>query len=129
MKVVLDSNALLMPFECGIDVFRECERLVDGRAEFVAFAQSQNELSGKSLKQRMRAGAIMAALKKEGAEIIPGAGKVDGMILEYAKKHRGNVAVCTEDRGLMKRLRQVGLVQVIQSREKSHLVTSWRGGQ
>jgi len=128
MKIVLDSNALLMPFEWGIDVFRQAERLVDGKAEFVVFAQSGNELASKSRKQQLRVKAIMDALKKEGAEIIPGEGKVDDMIVGYAAKHRGKVAVVTEDRKLMKRLKQVGLVQLIHSRDKSHLVSAWRGG-
>lgn len=128
MKIVLDSNALLMPFDWGIDIFRQAEKLVDGTAEFVVFAQSGNELSSKSKKQQLRVGAIMAALKSEAAEIIPGEGKVDDMIVEYATKHRGKVAVVTEDRKLMKRLKQIGLVQLIQSRDKSHLVTAWRGG-
>jgi hypothetical protein len=129
MKIVLDSNALLMPFEWGIDIFRQSEKLVDGTAEFVVFAQSGNELSTKSRKQQLRVKAIMAALANEGAEIIPGEGKVDDMIVDYATRHRGKVAVVTEDRKLMKRLKQVGLVQLIYSRDKSHLVTEWRSGE
>ncbi len=129
MKIVLDSNALLMPFDWGIDIFRQAEKLVGGSAEFVVFAQSGNELSSKSKKQQLRVSAIMAALKNEAAEIIPGEGKVDDMIVEYATKHRGKVAVVTEDRKLMKRLKQVGLVQLIYSRDKSHLVTAWRSGE
>lgn len=126
MKIVLDSNALLMPFDWGIDIFRQAEKLVDGKAEFVVFAQSANELSTKTRKQILRVGAIMDALKKEGAEIIPGQGKVDDLIIDYATKHRGKVAVVTEDRKLMKRLKEVGLVQLIHSREKNHLVTTWQ---
>jgi len=129
MKIVLDSNALVMPFEWGIDIFRQSEKLVDGSAEFVVFSQSANELSTKKRKMQLRVNAIMDALRKEGAEIIPQEGKVDDLIVEYATKHRGKVAVVTEDRKLMKRLKQVGLVQLIYSRDKSHLVTEWRSGE
>jgi len=129
MKIVLDSNALLMPFEWGIDIFRQAEKLVDGKAEFVVFQQSANELSTKKRKIQLRVNAIMDALKKEGAEIISQEGKVDDLIVGYATKHRGKIAVVTEDRKLMKRLKQVGLVQLIYSRDKSHLVTEWRSGE
>jgi len=129
MKIVLDSNALVMPFEWGIDIFRQSEKLVDGSAEFVVFQQSANELSTKKRKMQLRVNAIMDALRKEGAEIIPQEGKVDDLIVEYATAHRGKVAVVTEDRKLMKRLKQVGLVQLIYSRDKSHLVTEWRSGE
>ena len=129
MKIVLDSNALVMPFEWGIAIFRQSEKLVDGSAEFVVFQQSANELSTKKRKIQLRVNAIMDALKKEGAEIISQEGKVDDLIVEYATAHRGKVAVVTEDRKLMKRLKQVGLVQLIYSRDKSHLVTEWRSGE
>jgi rRNA-processing protein FCF1 len=127
MKVVLDSNFLLLPFETGIDIFRGAEKLVDGKAQFVVFKESLGELSS-SRKKRMQAAAISEALRKEGAEILEEKGKVDDMIFEYAAKNSGGVAVCTEDRALQRRLRDAGGVQLIYSKERSHLATDWQRG-
>lgn len=125
MKVVVDTNALLLPFESGIDIFRGIEKLVDGKPEFVAFEESFRELKSKSRKNALRGEAARAALEKEGAQIIKEAGKVDDMIADYAAKNRP-VAVCTEDRKLMARLRKIGGVQLIYSKERSHLATDWQ---
>ena len=86
MKVVLDSNFLLLPFETWIDIFRGAEKLVDGKAQFVVFKESLGELSS-TRKKRMQAAAISEALRKEGAEILEEKGKVDDMIFEYAAKN------------------------------------------
>ncbi len=126
MKVVLDANALLLPFEPGIDIFRGIEKLVDGRPEYVVFRQSVNELKSKSRKERLRAEAVVKALEKNGAEILEKEGKVDEMIAEYAAKHKGMVAVCTEDRELKKKLKSIGGVQLIFSKDKSHMATDWQ---
>lgn len=128
MKVVLDSNALLLPFEPGIDIFRGIEKLVDGRPEYVVFRQSVNELKSKSRKERLRVEAVVKALEKNGAEMLEkeGGGKVDEMIIDYAAKHKGSVAVCTEDRELKKKLKEIGGVQLIFSKGGSHMATDWQ---
>ena len=126
MKVVIDTNALLLPFECKIDIFRESEKLVEGKAEFVVFEGSLAELSTKSRKFMLRAASIRSGIVREGGEIRNGRGKVDDLIIAYAKENHGNVAVITEDRALMDKLREMGQVQLIYSKKRDHLSTDWR---
>jgi rRNA-processing protein FCF1 len=112
--VLLDTNALLMPFQMGLDVEAEIERAMGScriAVPMVVIAELQ-AMEG-SVK------FVTAALKlAERFEVLETVGLGDNAIVELAKRSGG--IVVTGDRGLVGRRRKEGL-QVRRPRQKSRL--------
>jgi hypothetical protein len=111
MKVLLDTNFLLMPLKFRVDLFSEIARLVEGKPEYVVLSSSLKELG--SLGKADVVKKIVAKTK-----LVEATGKVDEAIAEYAV--RENAVVCTNDANLRKRLKALG-VKTIFLRGKGHL--------
>lgn len=124
LKVILDSNALFVPFQFKIDIFEALETLLGRKFEPILLTPIKKELETIAEKgsPKMRKWASYALklaekcvsleLKDEVAE------SPDDAIVETAKKC--NCLVFTNDRELRKRLRDIS-VPVIYVRQKSHL--------
>lgn len=110
--VVLDANALMMPFQFSINIDAEIERLI-GRARIVVPECVVRELEG--LRGRAAKAALMLARKYE---IVPSEGTGDECVLSVAL--RENAYLLTNDAALRRRARAVG-VKCIYLRKSSYL--------
>ena len=123
VKVILDSNFLLVPFQFQIDVFEELDKLL-GKAEPVILSTTLEELNSlvRRRSEKMRRQASAAIELVERCRII-GVERnreesYDDVILRIAKEWECPVA--TNDAYLRKRLRESG-VTVVFLRQRSHL--------
>ena len=123
-KVILDSNALFVPLQFKIDVFKEITRLLNRNVEFVLLSPVKHELEllGKKDSPKIRKNAQYAlklAEKCTFANVNSEEGlHIDDIILKVAKDW--NSPVFTNDMNLRKRLRDIS-VPVIYVRQKSRL--------
>ena len=112
--VLLDTNALLMPFQMGLDVEGEVERVM-GRCRIAVPEICLAEL--RAMKDDVKDGP--AALRfAERFEVGPTEGLGDDAIVDAAR--RTGAVVVTGDRGLIKRLRREGL-KVLRPRQRKRL--------
>ncbi|MCQ2056513.1 MAG: twitching motility protein PilT [archaeon] len=111
--VVLDTNALLMPFEMGFNLDLSVLNLL-GNAIFVIPRPLIGEL--RNLKNKYAPAALRLA---ENYEIIPTKAIGDDSVIELALKTKGYVL--TNDKILRKRLKKLGL-GLIYLRSSTHLV-------
>jgi len=124
LKVILDSNALFVPFQFRIDVFSELEGLLNRRFELVLLSVVKHELEvlAEQGSPQIRKNACFALQLAERLRIIEVAAEasavVDDVIVEVARKW--NSPVFTNDKQLRRRLRDIS-VPVIYVRQKSRL--------
>ena len=111
--VVLDTNALLMPFEMKMNLTLSVERLI-GEAEFIVPGPLIGEL--KHLDNKYADAALQLARK---FEIVPTEATGDNAVIELALQR--NAYVLTNDKILRGRLRKVG-VPLIYLRSGTHMV-------
>jgi len=115
----------MLPWEFGVDIFSEIERLMDEPYELILSSRAMKELEIIEMrmdvsKRGAKLGRAMLTHKlKEGKiRIIENDEKVDDWIVNFAKKH--HAYVCTNDGGIRRRLR-AEKVKIIALRGKSHL--------
>ena len=113
--VVLDANALMMPFQFKVNLDREVHRLVGAVPVLVpsSVVDELSRLEGKHAKA-----ALALAAKYEVAETWS---KGDDAVLEVAVER--HAAIVTNDRGLIGRAKEHG-VPVIRLRSGRYLVLS-----
>ena len=117
MKVLLDTNALLIPFQFKLDIYSRIKVLIP-KAEVITLSECVEELKKK--KPRVWKSVIDLGLQK-GLRIIETLLRVktvDDEILEYAQKHK--CLVFTQDRVLKKKLLNASL-RVIIMRQRKYL--------
>ena len=113
--VLLDSNALLMPFQFPVHLDAELRRLL-GDVEVVVPEPVLAELEFLSERDREAKAALRLARKYRSMQ---GTGSADDAILELGAAHRA--VVVTNDQALLERLRAAGIPRV-SLRSRSHLV-------
>ena len=121
MKILFDTNFLLLPFTCRVDIFDEAERIAGEKTEFAVLKSSLSELASVKGRDKMAARAALVYLERnaEKFEFVEGEGKPDKQIAEFAARHRG-VAVATNDSALKRRLKALG-AKTIALRGRTHL--------
>lgn len=112
--VILDTNALMMPFQFGVDPEAEVNRIF-GVARIVTLSSMLGEL--RRLAER-RPEARAALRYAERFDILNTESGGDDSLIEMAE--RLNAVVVTNDRRLRKRLRERGIT-VLYMREKRGL--------
>jgi len=112
--VLLDTNALMMPFQLGLDIEGEVARLL-GRCRIAVPACVMRELRGLASRDPDARAALQLAVRFSH---VPCKGAGDDAILELAMRERAYVV--TGDRGLMARLRAAN-VRVLRPRERHRL--------
>jgi len=124
VKIILDSNFLLIPFQFRIDIFEELNDLL-GKVEPIVLSTTVEELKKmaekSSAKKHMQFSAALnlteqceiLEVKRESSE------SYDDVILRVASELR--IPVATNDAELRKRLRKMGLA-TIYLRQKARLV-------
>ena len=124
LKVILDSNALLVPLQFKIDVFSDLERLLNRSFEVILLSSVKRELEALARKgsPKMRKNASYAlklAKKCRYVEVdFPASELTDDVIVKLAEEWKS--PVFTNDRKLKQRLRDIS-VPVIYVRQKSRL--------
>lgn len=123
VKVILDSNFLMIPFQFHIDIFQEIEYLLQKKVDFIVPSAVKQELT--SISARGGEGSSEASLALQLASrcrvvevsLQPGE-TVDDAIVKAAQKL--SAVVATNDIELKKKLRDM-LVPVVIMRDKSKL--------
>ena len=123
VKVILDSNFLMIPFQFNIDIFQDIEFLLQKKVNFVVPSAVKTELTGISARGGEGAAeaslALQLASRCRVVEVALEPGEtVDDAIFKAARKLSALVA--TTDIALKKRLRDIN-VPVVYLREKSKL--------
>lgn len=126
-KVVLDANALLLPFESGIRIQAELERLV-GPVQMIVPEGVLQELAYIASTAKGRRAANARAALTLAAHFIPraGTGRGDVAVLEAAK--REGALLFTNDRALLRLGLQAGLT-IVRLKGKSHLILETLQGE
>ncbi|RLI92644.1 MAG: nucleotide-binding protein [Candidatus Altiarchaeales archaeon] len=129
MKLILiDTNFFLIPYQHKIDIFQEISRLIDEKYSIVTLSSVLRELEsieeGSMGRDGIAARIALRLIREKRIEVIDSDHAGDKSIIEFAKNNK-NVIVCTNDKKLKKKLRQLG-VGIIDMRDKSHLGLSWQ---
>jgi rRNA-processing protein FCF1 len=108
MKVVLDTNALMMPVELDVRLFDELDRILDGYELLVpeAVLDELGKLSSGAGTEAVAA-SVGADLAERATMVEHDADYADDAVLEVAREH-GATAV-TNDRPLRDRLFEAGI--------------------
>lgn len=112
--VLLDANALMMPFQFSIDLEGELTRLL-GVYDLIIPSSVLEEIKGLSGTDRRARAALDLASRYSVIEVE---GRGDDAIIAAAQPAKA--AVVTNDRGLRRRLKEAGL-PVIYMRGKARL--------
>ena len=124
VNVILDSNALFVPFQFKIDIFNDLERLLNRNFELILLSPVKRELKrlAESGSPKMRKNAFQALKLAEKCKYVEvdasSSDLTDDVIVKVARKW--GFLVFTNDRQLRKRLRDIS-VPVIYVRQKSRL--------
>ena len=107
MKIIIDTNALMLPYQSRIDIFSLLEEM--GFDEFIVLDKSIGEL--KEIKERCkgkdgRAANVALDLTRR-CKTLTAKKSVDESILEVAKGRR--IAVLTNDKELKEKLAESGV--------------------
>jgi len=123
LKVILDSNFLMIPFQFNLDVLQEIEYLLQKKVDFVVPSAVKTELT--SISSRGGEGAVEASLALQLASRcrvvdvrLNENENVDDAIVKASQKL--GAVVATTDIELKKRLRAIN-IPVVYLREKSKL--------
>ncbi|MGC9514487.1 PIN domain-containing protein [Methanocrinis sp.] len=119
MKVLLDTNALMVPGQFGLDVFRELEEL--GYRSFLVPSPVLSELEALARvadSRRDRTAARVGLALASGCEIVEASGEADDCLVDLAQNE--GAAVFTNDKELKKKLSTRG-VTVIHLRQRRRL--------
>jgi len=116
--VIVDTNALMMPSQKGIDLENEVTRLV-GKCEITVpsiVVEEINNLAHRKGKIRNAARVAQTLIKR--FQIVKTSGAGDQGIIDYARKIQG--IVVTNDKELKKELKGIK-IPVIYLRGNNHL--------
>ena len=115
LLVLLDTNALLMPFQFGVHIDAELRRVL-GDVEVAVPSPVLDEIVLLAAHDSTARSAERLARKYRAIE---GHGSADDTLLDLAAKHRA--VVVTNDQPLLERLRQAAIPRVF-LRSRNHLV-------
>jgi rRNA-processing protein FCF1 len=124
IKIILDSNFLLVPFQFGVNIFEAIEDLLDRNIEFIVLPQILEEVKriADGMDDDSRGARLALKLIGERCKVLDLEGieglDVDESIVRAAVKL--GAAVATNDRELRRKLRSKGIPTIF-LRERSHL--------
>ncbi|RLF81677.1 nucleotide-binding protein [Thermococci archaeon] len=123
--VVPDTNFLLVPGQFGVDIIGELHRILDVKFEILIpnVVLDELEVIERKVKGKDLIAVKMAKKLAEKFNTIEigrfGEKPIDQQILEFALK-TPNVIVCTNDKALKRKLREIG-IPVVYLRQKKIL--------
>lgn len=113
--VILDTNALMMPFQFGVNLDLELERLF-GSFEILVPSPVVRELTSLAPKNRIARSALRLARKYKTVE---SEGQTDKVLVDLAKDL--HAVVVSNDKLVIRSLEREGLPYV-RLRSRSHLI-------
>ena len=113
--VLLDTNALLMPFQFRLNLETELTRLM-GSADIAIPSPVQTELELLAVRDRNAKAALRLARRYR---VIEASGSADDALLDLGASHRA--VVVTNDQPLLDRLRAASIPRIF-LRSRNHLV-------
>ncbi len=122
MKIILDTNFCLIPFEFKVDVIEEIKRIIHEKAEIIIPDLVIEELKDMSKKKGKRgvyaknAIEYFSRFKKVKVKKIDG---VDDSIIRFAKENK--CVIATQDKE-MKRKARKERIPIITMRQKKYLI-------
>ncbi len=124
-SILVDTNFLLVPYECKIDIVAELLRVIHSPFALLVASGTIDELksiAGRTGKRAAAARFFLQNIEKYKKQIniktIKSSGKVDMWIIKYAQEK--NLCVATNDIPLRRKLLALG-VPVIAVKGKSKL--------
>jgi rRNA-processing protein FCF1 len=121
MKVLLDSNFLMVPGKFRVDIFREMEMFGKPEPHTLNLVVKELEkIAGRKGNDSRHAHMGLFLLDSKGVKVIKARGRNTDREIERLAREQGFV-VCTQDRELIKRLRKEK-VGVISLRQGKYLV-------
>ncbi len=123
MKVILDTNFLLIPYKFGVDIFSEIERVCVFNHELFIVDKTRYELDNivkfqKGKDKDAAKLAISLLQSKNVGEVATSQDKiVDDLIVDLAEKEE--IVVATNDKELIQRLK--GKAKVLYLKSKKYL--------
>jgi rRNA-processing protein FCF1 len=121
MKIILDTNFLLIPAQFSVDIYSQLRS--NGYNEFITMSACIDELE-KLKAQKKHEKHIKIALellKKNSVSVVQTSIGADAAIADYACDEHNKIAVATLDIALIKALKKKG-VKVIRLRQKKYIV-------
>ncbi len=117
--VVLDTNMLLVPFQFGVDVISEVERILPGAQLYIlrGTIRELDKVAKQGVKEKKYALLAKKLIEVNHIGIIERDGPVDRELVEIAKR---GAYVATNDRELRRKIREAG-GHTIFLREKNRL--------
>ncbi|OUJ18641.1 rRNA-processing protein FCF1 containing PIN domain [Methanonatronarchaeum thermophilum] len=122
MKVILDTNILMVPEQFKVDVFREIDRILNCDYSILipsTVIKELKEITDTGSGVDKRAAKIGLLLAKEHS-IVDTEATGDNGVIEAAVSQE-NTVVATNDKELKERLRKKG-IPLIYLRQGSHLI-------
>ncbi|MHA1833373.1 MAG: type II toxin-antitoxin system VapC family toxin [Candidatus Baldrarchaeia archaeon] len=125
LKVVLDTNMLMLPVQLNINITAELDKLLELKYEIIVPEGVIDELKklfnvSNPKTQRIAKFALKLAKKFKIMPLRPKVGEsTDQLLVRLAKKK--DYVICTCDNELRRKIREVG-APVIFLRQMSHLV-------
>ena len=118
-RVVVDTNFMLIPFQFGVDIKAELDRILDFNYELCTLDGVLRELESIS-KEKSKNGrdARVSLEMAKDLNIIPVNGDVDDALLMLASK---DTIICTNDKILKDKIKRKG-APLIYLRQKKYLV-------
>lgn len=102
MKVVIDTNALMIPGQFGVDIITEIERLLPN-AELVVIESTVREL--KNVDDKKSASLALQLIERNNISVEKEPGETDYAVVTYAQRNSG--VVFTNDREMKKKCVQM----------------------
>jgi len=123
VKVLFDSNFLMVPAQFHVDIFQGTEDALNTRAEYLVLPETVEELRRLAARRgrRGREAKLALRLAERCTVLAPRAkpGKTtDELLLEAAREER--LVAATNDSALRKQLRELGL-PVLYLRKKAYV--------
>jgi len=123
LKIILDTNFLMLLHQYGIDIFSEIGRLVPEDYELLIPRKVSNELDSIGKKSRgvdgISARVALQLIQKKNILTIEDDRRVDDSIVDFVNTNV-NCIVCTNDKNLKRKIKNKA--QLIYMRGKDHLV-------
>lgn len=109
MKIILDTNFLLIPAQFKVDIFSEIQRIADFKYQLYVLDKTIDELKKIIKEQRGKhkaaAKLALALVKNKKVKTLKTTGDkyVDDLLVEQSKK---GAIIATQDLGLKRRLKK-----------------------
>ncbi len=122
-KILLDTNFFLVPFQLGVNIMSELDRVMQEPYQMMTIKPVKEELEklARTGKGDDKSAARLAVHLARNIDVEEAPGKGDDAILDYTRS-REDVIVATNDSDLRKRLRKAK-VKTIFVRNRSVLET------